>query len=170
MLCFLYNTGISLYQQWVKDGRTLSLEEIIPRANPSSAMASKASSSVSDGQSVMASPRQDGLLPVLCLDRGTGREQCGSQQSGRKHPGRKENLRRKMEGKTEEAPFVAGENSCCHILKKSTSYSQGGLYFCKVFAMRETSMSCSLPPSQTSRVVRAIRRRLDFFFASDTHS
>ena len=27
MLCFLYNTGISLYQQWVKDGRTLSLEE-----------------------------------------------------------------------------------------------------------------------------------------------
>ena len=29
MLCFLYNTGISLYQQWVKDGRALSLEEII---------------------------------------------------------------------------------------------------------------------------------------------
>lgn len=29
MLCFLYNTGISLYQQWVRDGRALSLEEII---------------------------------------------------------------------------------------------------------------------------------------------
>ncbi len=32
MLCFLYNTGISLYQQWVKDGRTLSLEEIIAQS------------------------------------------------------------------------------------------------------------------------------------------
>lgn len=29
LLCFVFNTGISLYQQWIQDDKTLSLEEII---------------------------------------------------------------------------------------------------------------------------------------------